>query len=82
MEELVKFVNGSSSSNTNYVLNNMETIKKLKKAAAAPKDMDIKENGIHGRTIRFSAGAYMSVVNPLVKDWEKVLATGSWRCRM
>ena len=31
METLVRFVNGSTSSNTKYALNNMETIKKLKK---------------------------------------------------
>jgi hypothetical protein len=78
MEALVNFVGGASSSNTKYVLNDVATIQKLKKAASAQKDMEIVDNGKHGRVVKFSTGAYMTVVRALVKDWQDVLASGSY----
>ena len=74
----MNFVGVCSTSNTTYVLNDMATIQKLKKAAAAPKDMEVTDHGRHGRTIRFSTGAYMTVVSPMVKDWKDILATGDF----
>ena len=78
MEALVNFVGACSTSTTNYVLNDMATIQKLKKAAAASKDMDVTDHGRHGKTIRFSTGAYMTVVSAMVKDWRDILSTGDF----
>ena len=50
----------------------METIKKIKKAAEAPKDIEVTEKS-QCTTMKFSAGAYMTVVTDLVKDWKNIL---------
>ena len=60
----------SKIGSTDYSLNNDATLKKLQSAAAKPAIEVTRNNG--STTIHLSTGAYVTVVNPLVKVWQDI----------
>ena len=66
MEVLTNSKIGSSD----YSLNNDATLKKLQSAASKPAIEVTRNNG--STTIHFSTGAYVNVIGPLVKTWQRI----------
>ena len=60
----------SKTGATNYVLNKDTTLKKLQIAASKPA-IEVTRNG-GSTTVHFSTGAYVTVVAPLVKQWQAI----------
>ena len=62
---------GNPGGRSKYFLNDENTIKKLKKAAANKLQMEVKHNS-DSQTILFSTGSYVTVVLPLLKAWQEI----------
>ena len=60
----------SKIGSTDYSLNNDATLKKLQSAASKPAIEVTRNNG--STTIHLSTGAYVTMVNPLVKVWQDI----------
>ena len=70
MDTLISLIGGKLEAKAKYYLNDATTLKKLKTAADID-NMTIISN-IQSKTIHFSTGAYVNIINPLVNLWQDI----------